>query len=314
MPIVLSRKELYERVWTDPIQRLSKEFGISDVGLAKVCRRYNIPAPPRGYWAKKQAGHEVERVALPKDAPKGYGDTIQFWPHNRPPGQTPKPEEPPTPLHPAVATELEPENKIPPPNDTTRITHPLLRSTRDYWRATRGSALYWSQPLPPHVHLGVSEATRTRTLRLLQVLFSALEGRGYAVTKNERHEIQVTVLDETCKLGLRERQRQVRVEGRRLGNPDLFEGKNPHDLVFTGELELRVDGRNGTGATVADDKNGLPEERLNEIVVALTKAALAEKEYRAAQERARLAELERERERARVLQLEREERALREAP
>ena len=49
MPIVISRKDLYERVWAEPIQKLSKEYGLSDVGLAKVCRRYNIPIPPRGY-------------------------------------------------------------------------------------------------------------------------------------------------------------------------------------------------------------------------------------------------------------------------
>jgi hypothetical protein len=43
MPTVLSRKELYDKVWSVPIQTLSKELGLSDVGLAKVCQRYGIP-------------------------------------------------------------------------------------------------------------------------------------------------------------------------------------------------------------------------------------------------------------------------------
>lgn len=43
MSIVLTRKELYDRVWSEPMQRLSKEFGLSDVGLAKTCGRYAIP-------------------------------------------------------------------------------------------------------------------------------------------------------------------------------------------------------------------------------------------------------------------------------
>ena len=48
MAIVITRTELYERVWAEPIRKLSKEYGLSDVGLAKVCRRYDIPIPPRG--------------------------------------------------------------------------------------------------------------------------------------------------------------------------------------------------------------------------------------------------------------------------
>lgn len=51
------------------------------------------------------------------------------------------------------------------------------------------------------------------------------------------------------------------------------------------------------------------ESLLNEVVVCLLKGALAEKEYRAAQERARLEQVERERRQAIVKQRAREERA-----
>ncbi|MDF2462785.1 MAG: hypothetical protein K0Q43_1020 [Ramlibacter sp.] len=61
----MKRSVLYEKVWATPMTRLSTELGISDVGLAKACRRHGIPAPPRGYWAKLQAGHQVEKVPLP---------------------------------------------------------------------------------------------------------------------------------------------------------------------------------------------------------------------------------------------------------
>jgi hypothetical protein len=42
----LSRRQLYDLVWTTPIRKLAREFGLSDVGLAKTCRRYDIPRPP----------------------------------------------------------------------------------------------------------------------------------------------------------------------------------------------------------------------------------------------------------------------------
>lgn len=61
----LSRQDLYQLVWTEPITTLAKRFGISDRGLTKVCQRSDIPAPPRGYWAKIAAGGAFERPNLP---------------------------------------------------------------------------------------------------------------------------------------------------------------------------------------------------------------------------------------------------------
>ena len=56
--ITLPRSALYELVWTKPVTELAKEFGISDVALAKRCRSIKIPLPPRGYWARVAAGQK----------------------------------------------------------------------------------------------------------------------------------------------------------------------------------------------------------------------------------------------------------------
>ena len=61
----LSREELYSLVWQKPIIQLAEEFGLSDQGLAKICRKFEIPRPPRGYWAKLEAGKKVEQAPLP---------------------------------------------------------------------------------------------------------------------------------------------------------------------------------------------------------------------------------------------------------
>jgi len=50
---------------------------MSDVGLAKVCRRYDIPRPPPGYWAKLQAGNKVERPQL-RESKDLDGPSITF--------------------------------------------------------------------------------------------------------------------------------------------------------------------------------------------------------------------------------------------
>ncbi len=71
----LTRIELYDLVWSQPMQRLAKQFGISDVALAKACRRATIPVPKRGYWAKSQAGKKVTRIPLPPRGP-GMSDDV----------------------------------------------------------------------------------------------------------------------------------------------------------------------------------------------------------------------------------------------
>jgi hypothetical protein len=60
-----NREQLYEKVWDQPVTKVAKEFGVSDVAIAKVCRKLNIPLPGRGYWAKKAYGYAVSRRHLP---------------------------------------------------------------------------------------------------------------------------------------------------------------------------------------------------------------------------------------------------------
>jgi hypothetical protein len=65
MPQTLTRQALYELAWSEPIDALAKKLSLSGRGLAKICIAADIPVPPRGYWAKKQAGKLVSRPALP---------------------------------------------------------------------------------------------------------------------------------------------------------------------------------------------------------------------------------------------------------
>jgi hypothetical protein len=60
-----SRIELYELVWAKPMTHLAKELGLSDVGLRKICVKFGIPLPPRGYWSRLQFGKQDPRPELP---------------------------------------------------------------------------------------------------------------------------------------------------------------------------------------------------------------------------------------------------------
>jgi hypothetical protein len=74
----LDRAELFERVWSTPVATLSSAWGISGPGLAKACRRLRVPVPPRGYWAKVQAGRHPRRPRLP-ELQSGEAEEIVVW-------------------------------------------------------------------------------------------------------------------------------------------------------------------------------------------------------------------------------------------
>ncbi len=65
MPIQFERLSLYEEVWSEPLTRLGKKYGLSDNGVRKVCIAMNIPLPKAGHWAKIAAGHQIPRTPLP---------------------------------------------------------------------------------------------------------------------------------------------------------------------------------------------------------------------------------------------------------
>lgn len=59
---ILTRRELYDLVWATPMSSLAQDFGISDVGLKKVCDRHRVPTPGRGYWAQLEAGRSPKKA------------------------------------------------------------------------------------------------------------------------------------------------------------------------------------------------------------------------------------------------------------
>jgi hypothetical protein len=62
----LSRDELIELVWSQPVVEIARDFGVSDVAIGKRCKALEIPKPPRGYWAKVNAGKLPHPCGIPQ--------------------------------------------------------------------------------------------------------------------------------------------------------------------------------------------------------------------------------------------------------
>lgn len=52
-------------VWDEPLFRLAPKLGLSDVDLAKILDRLEVPRPGVGFWMKKGYGKAALRPKIP---------------------------------------------------------------------------------------------------------------------------------------------------------------------------------------------------------------------------------------------------------
>lgn len=57
--IELTRKEVYDLVWSTTLSKLSKEYALSTEGIKKLCKEFEIPIPENGYWSKFKYNKKV---------------------------------------------------------------------------------------------------------------------------------------------------------------------------------------------------------------------------------------------------------------
>lgn len=164
----LNRSDLYERVWGTPMRKLAAEFGISDVGLAKICRKNGIPLPGIGYWRLVETGHTPQREPLPAIQPP-QTETITITARETTPYDLPR----------KADRGLIPKVDV---NSDREITHALAVRTKRLFQSTskddRGSMVPKVIQAP---HVRVSSGALSRTLRILDALFCAVERQGYSI-------------------------------------------------------------------------------------------------------------------------------------
>src|SRR5436190_18055423 len=78
--ISFTRKELYERIWSTPVNDLCDQIDIDTMGLEAICRRLNVPMPEKTYWKKMADGKKVTGIPLP-EKPLGT-ETVTFFERN----------------------------------------------------------------------------------------------------------------------------------------------------------------------------------------------------------------------------------------
>lgn len=279
---IVQRQILYEQVWAQPMTKLAKEYGISNVALAKICKKLNIPYPWRGYWRRKETGKAVKQLPLPPNSdPTKQAVTIHRT--IRPESLEPISED----TSQRITAEQAPEQKIEVP-DRLGKTHRLLSGHLTEWRSAKVDkyGAIWSGNIR-QLNIRVSPKSLSRALRIMNTLFLALEARGYPVGIQEgyKRSLGVRIDGEPIEFGLEEK-------FRRLDHPDQ---KNPrlqswererHQYVPSGILFLKITqwGVDGLQKTWSDRKTSKLESCLNDVVAGLLKVAEAAKARRLKQE------------------------------
>jgi hypothetical protein len=264
------RHELYEKVWQFPLRKLAAEYGISDVGLAKVCRKLEIPLPGLGHWTKLACGHSIPRPPLP--------------PLENVPVLVRQIRRPEIAVLPEDTPELERIKRVAlsatPVVTRAMLAHPLIEKTRQVLNkapSEDNEKIYASHELE-WLDLRVTKDCLSRALRIMAALIHMLDQEGFkvAVEKKATESTSVVVHGEKIRFGLIERFKQIKPTPKPTGSAYSY---NPVTLESTGILSIEVwNYYSGGPQKVWRDRAGVKlEERLPSCVAGMMRIALRQR-------------------------------------
>lgn len=293
-PKSYNRTTLYEQIWRRPVRDVAKDYGISDVALAKICRKLNVPRPPVGYWARKEAGYEDPIPPLLKLKP-GEPEEYVVERTDRRPGYAARIEEE-APEEPNIVV---PEELVKP--------HPLVKQSRGRVGREARKAKLPESASDNCLDIRVTKATFQRGLRVADTLLKAFDERELAVeitapnTKKEDYwsnsrttkipsRTRVLIGDDWVEFGIDEDYDSIAIEQPTQRYSSGYEYTPPPERkrVPNGKLALRI--RNapwskGLRTMWKDGKVQRVERCLNDFIRGLDAAAAGLREQRLKRER-----------------------------
>lgn len=300
----ISRSELYHEIWREPVRTVAERYNISDVALAKACRKYHIPVPPRGYWAKVRAGHRPGRPPLPQYA-SVEGQRIAFEADGRPELAVSQ----------QAASLIEAEKRE---EATIHVAdhlvdpHPHVLKVSKSLRVSKFARPEKAGMLTPQakgrLDISVFPPTVDRALRIMDAVIKALELRGWPVEVDDdeagRRSTSAVVLEERIFFFLEEKTARTNhvptAEEKAEAKKYSWQHWPKWDFKPSGLLRLRIhdsDYLNVRSVWSDGDKQRL-ETLLNDFVIGLVRTAEAFKRQRVAHEEAQKRRREEEARRA----------------
>lgn len=308
------RDTLYEDIWNEPITKVAKKYGVSNVAIHKACKALNIPKPPAGYWRKIETGHKVPKIPLPPIDGTTQKDSIMSF-ENYLEKSSQKPV-----LDFLEDTEKEEvlltaQKLIFNLSDETTKLHQKLQTNKSEiinWRkthkrdmtATRKRDFYSSIPNgEPPIYYEVSDESLSRVHCLLDTLFKCIESLGGKVNDDLSLEIRgVTVFykifeSETKVPHVKTKQELLELEKYEKEKIRYGWASKPQirtwDYIFNGKIKICI----FDGKYFQDTNSSLVETQLGNILIDLyEKSEIVRIEREAREEEQRIKEEKRRQE------------------
>lgn len=254
---------------------LSRKFGLSDVGLAKICRKLRVPTPGRGYWARKSAGQKMKATPLPSLSRSiGVGMqsvTIRGWVD----APTDDKTEPVGPVADQQRFERAAENRII-VSERLENPHSLVAQSVAMLRRAKPGDRGYLMPKGECLDVQVTLDSSDRAMCILDALIKALDSRGYptSIRKNgDTVSTSVRIAEQDVAIKLTEH--VDRIERKDEKRKASMWSLPQYDWLPTGRLTLRIDQGwgDGTRQSWSDGKQQRLENCLNQLVVGLVVVA-----------------------------------------
>ncbi len=279
--VVYRRTDLYVQVWAAPMLEVAKKYDVSDVALAKTCKKLGVPVPGRGHWARVAAGRAIKTPPLPPRA-KDVPEEIHVWRRaSRKAAQAIRSE-----VREQADAERQPEASIAVAESLDK-PHPLVASAAKLLRKAKvgddGRVACRSEPC---LDIVVSPALLERALRIMDALVKALAARKMTVeaplldVNAARAKMRVRVENVFVTFRLTEPCRMMRIPPP--AKPRFaWLDRATIQYVPTGILELAIDEfrMSGERKTWRDGTTRKLEACLNEFVAQLHVAAASAKRW-----------------------------------
>lgn len=217
--IELTRKELYDLVWENPLSKLAKEYNLSDNGLRKVCKKLDIPLPKNGHWQKIQFNKKIIKAKLPSNNTVDDSVTLKFREDSETiiNGEGNELNQLTKELKNTLKDTIIFPEKLTKPNQLIiDAKNDLKTKEPSYYHNIRG-LLNTSSGI---INITVAPENVKRALLFMDVFIKAIQKRGHTIIVKEGTKI---VIDSTeLSIGIRERLKRKIVKGTYYDSTELY--------------------------------------------------------------------------------------------
>ena len=278
--IELTRKELYDIVWSTTLSKLTQQYAYTNDGIKKICKQFEVPMPDGSYWSKLKFNKKFKKEKLNPI----FGGVDKIVLTIRKEGNQINVDQTPLTIR-TKEIENDPDAPLIVPDEITKPDI-LTIQTKQYWQGKISFTSYREDNRIIHP-IRVEKNNRERALRFMDTFTKLVRYRGHTISKQYGNEC-VLIDGIYIEIDLREASKRIPATTK----------YGSSEYIPTGEFIFKI-GKNYHEKEWRDNKIKI-EKHLAKIVAKLELIAKEKNEWK---ESARIANLKREEEEKRKAEI-----------